>query len=310
MEKPVIGILTGPSCTGKSSLAMEWAKRHGQMELISADSILVYRDVNIGSAKPSVSERSEVPHHLVDILDPSESYTAGDFIRAVWNKIEEVESRQRRVLIVGGTGFYLKALLYGLWDSGKAQPEFRKTLENKTNAELYQDFKKVDSDWAVKITQGDRYRLIRALETIHHRGKTPSALQQEMPQTPHPRFELWVMDRDRQELENRIQKRSEAMLQEGLLEEVRGLRERFPDSRVLSSVGYRQACDFLDQKPPAGRKQSPGLKGLIDEISLGTRQLVKRQRTWFRGQASAQWFYLDQDKNKLEQAFQKAYGTS
>jgi tRNA dimethylallyltransferase len=214
-------ILTGPTATGKSALALKLAREHGRIEIINADSLLVYRGMDIGTAKPTQEERSSIPHHLIDIRNPDEAYTAGDFFKDATKTIEEIHARGNRALITGGTGFYLKALLYGLWDVPKGDPMIRSQLEMKTNEELFDELKKKDSIAALKIGPNDRYRLVRALELIVQTGKKPTELQKNLPEKPNPNFVLWILDRDNPELYERISRRTQSMLKEGLVDEAR-----------------------------------------------------------------------------------------
>ncbi|HUP58032.1 MAG TPA: tRNA (adenosine(37)-N6)-dimethylallyltransferase MiaA [Bdellovibrionota bacterium] len=302
-----IAILTGPTATGKSSLALELAERGGDIEIVNADSMLVYRGMDIGTAKPSAEERARVAHHLIDIRDPEESFTAGDFVRDVERALAEIAGRGRRALIVGGTGFYLKALLFGLWDAPKADPALRQELSARPAPELFTELEKVDRESAYRIGPADHYRLVRALELHRMTGKTPSELEAERPSKPDPRFELWVIDRLSAELMSRIRVRTKAMLDRGFIDEVSRVRERAPGSRALQAVGYAQVVAYLDAKPPGGRKIREGIGGLEDEIELATRQLVKRQRTWFKGQHEGLGFTLDRDREALVKAFDALY---
>jgi len=306
-----VAILTGPTATGKTGLALELAEKHGSIEIINADSLLVYRGMDIGTAKPSHEELKRVPHHLIDIRDPHEAFTAGDFHREATRAIDEIHARGKRALIVGGTGFYLKTLLYGLWPAPKSDPALRAQLENEQNADLYTRLEKRDPESALRIGGNDRYRLIRALEMIELSGKSPSEMQAQAPKDPDPRFELWVLDRSMEELARRIDERTSAMLQQGLIDEVKSLSSRYEHQefpRALSSVGYKETRDFLAGKPPEGRKIAPGLPGLESEIALSTRQLVKSQRTWFRGEKASKWFVLEQDRLSLQKAWNETYG--
>jgi tRNA dimethylallyltransferase len=283
----VTAILTGPTASGKTALALEIARaarRSGAagIELINADSMVVYRGMDIGTAKPSRAELEEIPHHLVDVRDPDEPFTAADFVRGVKDALEGIHERGNRALIVGGTGFYLKALLYGLWDAPEADPVIRARLEKLSLAELHARLARQDEASALRIGPHDQYRLVRALELIELTGKTPTQLQAEVQPQPDARFELWICDREPAELERRIHQRTRQMLDDGLLDEVARIRARYPAARSLGAVGYKEACAYLDGAPPAGRKIAPGLAGLQDEIELATRQLVKRQRTWFK----------------------------
>lgn len=306
-----VGILTGPTATGKSGLAIQLAIQNGNIEIINADSLLVYRGMDIGTAKPTLAEQKQIPHHLVDIRNPDEPFTAGEFVRTTLVCIEKIHQQGRRALIVGGTGFYLKALLYGLWEVPAVPPDLRKALEIRTNEELYAELKTSDPEAAERIGQNDRYRLVRGVELTRSTGKTLSELQSQLPQTPDPRFRLWILDRDQAELDSKIARRTDEMLQQGLIKEFEQIQSLYPDCRPLGSIGYAQVKAYLQGKAPEGRKVKPGLPGLKDEIELATRQLVKNQRTWLRNQNAkmpdSRWLYLERDRTLLEEEFKTVY---
>ena len=301
-----IAILTGPTATGKTSLALELA-RSAPVEIINADSMLVYREMDIGTAKPSVREREAVPHHLIDIRNPDEPFTAGDFVRSAHAAIDDIQSRGKRPLLVGGTGFYLKALLYGLWDAPRGDSALRARLESLTDQALFERLSTISAATAGRIGKNDRYRLIRSIEIFELTGKTPEALQAQASPAPDPRFELWVLDRPQEELMKRIHLRTRQMMEHGLVDEVESIQREFPTCRALKAVGYAQIVDYLAGTLPKGRKIPPGLNGVISEIELATRQLVKRQRTWFKGRPEARWFLLDRDQEALKKAFAAVY---
>jgi tRNA dimethylallyltransferase len=279
-------VLAGPTASGKTALALELvrvARKHGiELEIINSDSMQVYRGMDIGTAKPTREELAQAPHHLIDIRDPSEPFTAGDFIKAVRAAIADIEGRGKRALLVGGTGFYLRALFWGIWDSPAADPVIRARLDTLNVSDLHAALMSRDPKAAVRIGPADRYRLTRALELIELQGKSPSELEAEMSGAPDPRFELWIVDREADELESRMRLRVGHMLEAGLIEEVRAVREQHPTARALGAVGYKEVCAYLDGKAPDGRKIAPGLQGLQSEIELATRQLIKKQRTWFK----------------------------
>lgn len=282
------------------------------MEIINADSLLVFRGFDIGTAKPTKAEREEIPHHLVDIRDPNEPYTAGDFVRDCEIAITEIHGRGKRALIVGGTGFYLKAMLFGLWDAPKAPAELRAQFEARSNQELYDSLFARDEEAALRISRNDRYRLIRAAETLATTGRTPSELELEASSRPAVEgLSLFVTDRAVDELKTRIALRTEEMIAAGFVEEVRALRDRFPGVRPFESVGYAEAVAYLEGRPPDGRKIVAGTEGLKSEIRLATHQLAKRQRTWFHGQFTRvpdlKFFTLDADREKLDAALREIY---
>lgn len=307
-ERP-IPILTGPTATGKSAIALEWARKVGDLEIINADSLLVYRHFDIGTAKPTQTELAEVAHHLINIRNPDEVFTAGEFFRNAQAAIQEIESRGKRPVIVGGTGFYLQALLFGIWDAPPADPELRKRLETINIETLHRMLQEKDTEAARRIGPADRYRLVRALELIELSGQTPTELQGKTRKEPDPRFRLWIIDRSNEELHQRIHLRSQAMIEAGLIDEVRAIEEQYPSCRPLSSVGYAQVVQYLRGEKPHGRALREGILGLQDEIELSTRQLVKKQRTWFKNQCQkvphSRWFQLEKDRSLLEEAFTK-----
>ncbi len=304
-----ISILTGPTATGKSSIALQWARQNRDIEIINADSLLVYKKFNIGTAKPSAEELQEIPHHLIDLCEPDEVFTAGEFFRAAENSISDILKRGKKPLIVGGTGFYLQALLFGIWNAPAADPQIRQRLETLELPALYAKLNEKDPLSARRIGHSDRYRLVRALELIELSGQTPTELQAETKKDPDPRFQLLILDRDSEDLNQRIRIRTRLMLEANWLEEVQSLRAQYPNCRPLQSVGYAQVIQYLDGQKPQGRKISEGLRGLQEEVELATRQLVKKQRTWFKNQSKkvpqSRWFHLEKDLALLEETFTK-----
>ncbi len=300
-------ILTGPTASGKTSLALKTATLIPSIEIINADSLIVYRGATIGTAKPSLEKRREIPHHLIDLCDPKDTYTAGDFYRDAHAALKDIESRKKRALIVGGTGFYLKALIHGLWDAPKTDPNLRIELEKKSTPELFQElnqnFPKADQ----KIMPTDRYRIIRALEIAMLTKSALPELEKKLQAPADPRFFVAIIDRKDEDLQARVAQRTDQMLADGFVEEVKALLATTPDSKILSSVGYFQVANFLKGVTPTGRKMRPGLGGLKDEIILATKQLIKRQRTWFRSQTQGQSFTMDEDEEALLEKAKSIY---
>ncbi len=303
MVQPKTIILTGPTASGKTSLAIETG-----LEIINADSVCFYQEFNIGSAKPSPEEMAKVPHHLINVAHPNENYHAGQFLKDCTQKLEEIHARGNRAIIVGGSGFYLKALRLGLWEAPATDEVFRESLAHIDTPLLFEKLVKLDALHAQKIGPNDRYRIIRALEIMEMgSGKTPTELEAQMSREPDPRFELWVIDRDKEELENRIRERIQKMLSMGWIDETKKLRELYPTSKTLNAVGYRQVIDHLEEKFPKGRNKRAGLEGLIDEISLAHRQLAKTQRTWFKNLNPNESFVLDRDQVPLKEKLMNFY---
>jgi tRNA dimethylallyltransferase len=307
-ENPLSVILSGPTAAGKTAIAIELATRHSDIEIINADSLLIFNGMDIGTAKPAPQELAAIPHHLINILNPSQSFTAGDYVRLVTQTMNDIHERGKRAILVGGSGFYLKALIYGLWESPPADFKLRGELEKIASPDLYAELFKVDQESALRIGVNDRYRLVRAIELVRLTGKSPSILQTEQNRTPRPDLKLLVIDRPNEELSIRIRQRSQAMLEAGFVEEVRSIRSKFGESRALTAVGYAQVCAHLDGLAPQGRPLREGILGLQDEIELATRQLVKRQRTWFKSEKSATSYELERDHEKLRTELNLVYG--
>jgi tRNA dimethylallyltransferase len=301
-------ILSGPTASGKTGLAIALAQLFpGKIEIINADSLLFYRGMDIGTAKPTLEERAGIPHHLIDICNPDEPLSAGDFVRLVLPLLDRIHSEKKRAIIVGGSGFYLQAMLYGLWEAPPADPDLRKEMEQKTPMELFEALHALDPEAALRISAGDRYRLVRALEIHKLTGKTPSQLQAQERSDPDPRFELWVVDRKSEALEKAIEERSRKMLERGWIQETETLLAKYSGSRPLKAVGYRQIQDYLEGRRPPGRQIKAGLPGLLSEIELATRQLVKKQRTWFNSETHKKNFLLPEDFAVIETEFKKLY---
>lgn len=303
MEKIVI--LAGPTAVGKSSLAIEWAQLDPRIEIINADSVQIYSDTRIGSAQPSSDELKRIPHHLVGVCSPSAPITSSDFIGRTEAILDQILARGRIPLVVGGSGFYIQALMYGTWDTGPPDPELRKTLEATPLQKLYEELEKQDPETAYQVGPADRYRLVRSVELIRQSGKTPTYFRTQHVKVLKRPYELWLIERDRQDLLERVALRAQKMLQEGLIEETQSLLKFHPEARVLRSVGYAQVVNYLQGKSPQGRKIRSGVEGLEDEIFLATRQLIKAQRTWFKTQKIDQKFVLEQDRNSARSAWEK-----
>lgn len=294
-----IAILTGTTSSGKTEFALRFCERHPEIEIINADSLLVYRHFDIGTAKPTGTERAKIRHHLIDICDPVESYNAARFVTDAERAIAEIEKRGKRVLFVGGTGFYLKALLYGLWDAPKTDPALRAELEAQPSEALAHELARIDPETAQTTPISDRYRMIRAIEIFRLSSKRVSELKRNESGAADSRFRLLVADRKTEVLEKRIAERSRRMIETGLIEETERLKKAYPEARALQSVGYFETLRHLDRIPPPGRPADFSREGLAKEIALATRQLAKRQRTWFRSEKTSEFFDLDFDAEKL-----------
>jgi tRNA dimethylallyltransferase len=276
-------LLLGPTASGKSALAMALARRFPS-EIVSVDSAQVYRGMDVGTAKPTREERERVRHHLVDIVEPTEAYSAGRFRDDALRLIPEVRARGHLPILVGGTMLYFRALVQGLAELPRADPQVRAEIEARAAAEgwpaLHAELAKVDPATAARLDPGDPQRIQRALEVHRLSGKALSELQAARVSTPALPFEALQIALEpavRAVLHERIAQRFRGMLAHGLVEELEGLRLRYRLQASLPSmraVGYRQAWETLEGEKPAATLEARGI--------AATRQLAKRQLTWLR----------------------------
>ncbi len=294
-ELPVF-VLTGPTGVGKSDWAIRLAEE-APVEIVSVDSALVYRGLDIGSAKPPGALRERIPHHLIDICEPTASYSAGQFVTDAVARIGEIHARRRVPLFVGGTMLYLRALLHGLAPLPQASPELRAQLDARAEREgwpaLHAELLRVDPQAAARIARNDGQRIQRALEVYYTTGRPISELQRA---TVSPigelRLKYWVLaPRDRNMLHERLSGRFRSMMAAGFLDEVRGLRQRGDlTSRhpSMRSVGYRQLWAHLDGEYGLEEAERRGI--------FATRQLAKRQLTWLRAEKVPAWLDPEGDE--------------
>jgi tRNA dimethylallyltransferase len=275
----------GPTASGKSRLAMTLA-RHFPVELISVDSAQVYRGMDIGTAKPSADERTQVPHHLLDILDPAESYSAARFRHDALRLIAEIRARGRTPLLVGGTMLYFRALQHGLNDLPPADPVLRARLEADAAQfgwpALHARLARLDPETAVRLSPNDKQRVQRALEIIELSGVTPTEYYRQpnsMAGAPAPLVKLALCPAERADLHRSIETRLRQMMEQGFLEEVAGLHRRgdlHPDLPSIRAVGYRQLWQHLEG--------NCSLDEAVQRALFATRQFAKRQLTWLRSE--------------------------
>lgn len=282
VKEPILAIL-GPTASGKTQLALDLAKTH-PIEIISLDSALVYRDMDIGTAKPSPQELSAVPHHLINIISPLESYSAANFVSDAQKRIKEIQARQKTPVIVGGTMMYFKALTEGLTDLPTADKSTREALqqqkEQKGLAFLYQELQKIDPQTASRLKPNDAQRIERALEVYLLTGKTMSAHFNQAPKKTN-NLNLWTLaliPEQRQKLHEQIAKRFDLMIEQGFESEVRNLIAQYPelteDHPSIRCVGYRQMWQYNHHQLDFAQ--------MIERGVIATRQLAKRQLTWLR----------------------------
>ena len=273
--------LMGPTASGKTALAVSLVERF-PLEIISVDSALVYRGMNIGSAKPDAATLARAPHHLLDIRDPTEAYSAAAFCDDALRLMADIVARGKVPLLVGGTMLYFRALLQGLDDLPRADVALRKKLEAEAAARgwpaLHAELAAVDPVTAARLAPNDSQRIGRALEVFRLSGTPMSALlDRAQSELPYRVLQLALIPSDRAALHQRIAARFDAMLAEGLVDEVKSLRRTYalsPDLPAMRAVGYRQAWAYIDGEIDLNELRETGI--------AATRQLAKRQLTWLR----------------------------
>lgn len=297
MARPPAIFLMGPTAAGKTDLALRLV-RELPVEIISVDSAMVFKGMNIGTAKPDAALLAEAPHRLIDFLDPAESYSAARFRADALRHMEEISAAGRIPLLAGGTMLYFRTLLHGLSPLPEADPQIRADLEARAAAEgwpaLHAELASLDPVTAERLHPNDAQRIQRALEVYRVSGRPLSALQQGGEgDLPYAVLQLAVAPAERAELHARIERRFRQMLEQGLLDEVKALRDR-PDLHLglpaMRAVGYRQLWLHLDGAWDLAEATERGI--------AATRQLAKRQLTWLRGNAEVRW--LDSSRTDVE----------
>lgn len=280
-------VIVGPTAVGKTKLSIELARQFCG-EIISGDSMQVYCHMDIGTAKASPAERAEVPHHLIDFLDPASSFSVEEFQQLTRKKITQIQERNRLPMLVGGTGLYIQAVTHGYRFPGvEADPDFRQAMndlaEREGNEALLEKLRKVDPEAAARLHPNNRRRVIRALEVIHTTGQPFSQLVSKENQSPY--HLLWIgLTMPREMLYQRIEERVEQMVADGLVDEVARLREMGYNRELQSmqALGYKEIMDYLDG--------DLSLEEAIDQMKQGTRKYAKRQLSWFRRLKEINWF--------------------
>ena len=287
MDKIIV--IVGPTAVGKTALSIELAKKYDG-EIINADSMQVYRGLDIGTAKVTADEADGIVHHLIDIYEPNETYTVADFQKKAREKINEITSRGKLPIVVGGTGLYVQALIYD-YQLGKKEEvgdhqlreKYTQYAQNHGNLALWEQLKAKDELAADKIHFNNQRKVIRALEVFELTGQSIIA-PKETPQKCYDDF-LIGLTTDRALLYERINQRVYQMVEQGLMEEARSLLA-FPESQAALGIGYQEFFPYFEGKVP--------LETVIEEIQLHSRRYAKRQLTWFRNRMAPHWFDLVQ----------------
>jgi len=290
--------LTGPTASGKTEIGLELAERLGA-EIVSLDSMTLYREMDIGTAKPTIQQQHRVPHHLIDILAPSEEFSLSNYVDAAKTAIADIRGRGREVLFVGGTPLYLKALLRGIFQGPPADWEFRQQIEEELQSvglqALHQRLQQVDPLSAAKLHPHDKRRIIRALEVYRLTGRPISHLQTQFDEgRPAEQCRVFVVGWPRDVLHERIHRRVEAMFAAGLVDEVRGILARHHSlSRTArQAVGYREVIHGLEQSSP--------LAETVEAVKTRTRRFARHQETWFRSLSECRFVIRTGDDDQSE----------
>nr|WP_263328652.1 tRNA (adenosine(37)-N6)-dimethylallyltransferase MiaA [Neobacillus sp. Marseille-Q6967] len=280
-------VIIGPTAVGKTKLSIELAK-HFNGEIISGDSMQVYRGMDIGTAKVKLDEMEGIPHHLIDIKEPDESFSVAEFQQLVRAKITEIASRGKLPIIVGGTGLYIQSVIYDYqFSDAPADEEFRLQLEERAkiigHEALHEELKQIDPESAAGIHPNNVRRVIRALEIYHCTGKIMSESQKEQQPDLLYQTALIGLTMEREKLYDRINLRVNLMVEEGLIDEVSQLHKQgLRDCQSIQAIGYKEIYDYLDHKV--------SLEDAIENLKQNSRRYAKRQLTWFRNKMEVEWF--------------------
>ncbi len=290
-------IIAGPTATGKSERSFHLAKRLNS-EIISADSMQVYRYFDIGTAKPTIKDRKTIPHHLTDIINPDEEYNAGRFKKDGGKIINKLHAKGKIPIVSGGTGLYISAIARGLSMAAPSDPEVRKNLRKSLEKEgckaMHNELLKVDPDAAKKINPADKFRIERALEVYYLTGKPMSSLQSSEKHEINQYDVLYlVLNMDRSLLYQRINERVNRMIKKGLVNEVKAILARGYSDRLkpFQSIGYKEIVQYL--------RKELALEKAVENIKKETRNFAKRQLTWFKKVSSIKWIEVDVEKPEM-----------
>jgi tRNA dimethylallyltransferase len=288
MEREKLVVIIGPTAVGKTKLSIDIAKNFNG-EIISGDSMQIYRTMDIGTAKITPEEMEGIPHHLIDIKDPVDHYSAAEFQESVRALIKDITSRKKLPIIVGGTGLYIQSVIYDYQFSEKgSDPKIRESLEKEVAEQgigpIYDRLQKIDPVASVKIHPNNHRRVIRALEIYLTTGKTMSEyLEEQEEEVLLYDVALVGLTMDRKKLYERINYRVDKMMDEGLLEEVKALHEQgLREVQSIQAIGYKEIYDYLDQ--------STTLDEAVELLKRNSRRYAKRQLTWFRNKMDVTWF--------------------
>ena len=295
MDKPKVIVICGPTASGKASLGIKLANRING-EIISCDSMQIYKDMDIGTAKPTLEERNAAKHYLVDFVSPDKRYSVADYKKDAEETIDKIISEGKTPIIVGGTGLYLNSLVYGIeYPNIETDLKYREELENRVLAEglgkLYDEAAEIDPEAIKKISPNDKKRILRILEIYHAAGKTKTEMEIESKKKGVKYdYRIFVLNMERGKLYDRINKRVDIMIENGLEEEVRKLIEKYTKfPTAMQGLGYKEIIEYFDNK--ITRDEA------IEKIKMESRRYAKRQITWFKSYKNAIWLDAENENN-------------
>lgn len=301
MEQPKVIVICGPTASGKTALSIELAKKING-EIISSDSMQIYKDMDIGTAKPSQEEMQGIKHYLLDFVEPDQRYSVAEYKKDAEKAIGEILSKGKTPIIVGGTGLYVDSLIYGIeYQDIELDEKYRKELEDRANNEgleaLYNEANSIDPQAMEKISVNDKKRIIRVLEIYKATGKTKT--EQEIESRKNGvkyDYRVFAINWDREKLYERINKRVDIMIEQGLIQEVQTLLQKYTEfPTAMQGLGYKEVVEYL--KGDITKEQ------MIDKIKLETRRYAKRQITWFKKNKQTIWI----EPNDLQKILDEMY---
>ena len=293
MQKEKVIVICGPTASGKTALSIELAKQING-EIVSADSMQIYKDMDIGTAKPTKEEMQGIKHYLIDFVSPDERYSVADYKQDAKKAIREILKKGKVPIIVGGTGLYIDSLIYEIeypnieFDE-KYREKLEKEVEEKGLEELYERAKEVDVEATKKISKNDKKRILRILEIYHATGKnkTEQEIESRKKEVEFD-YKVYALNWDREKLYERINKRVDIMIEQGLIEEVKNVHEKYNEfPTAMQGLGYKEVVEYLENKTTK--------EEMVEKIKQETRRYAKRQMTWFRKNKQTIWLNAEEE---------------
>lgn len=286
MSKPKVIVIGGPTASGKTALSIELAKTING-EIVSADSMQIYKEMDIGTAKPEEEEKQNIKHYMLDIIEPNQRYSVADYKRDAKQAIREIVQKGKTPIVIGGTGLYIDSLIYEIeYPEIEIDLSYRKHLEELVEKQgllsLYEKAKQIDEKAMEKISKNDKKRILRVLEIYHQTGKTKTELDEQSKKEPEFDYKMFAINMNRELLYSRINKRVDIMLKKGLIQEVQEIYNKYKEfSTAMQALGYKEVVEYLEQKITKDE--------MIEKIKMESRRYAKRQLTWFRKNKQTIW---------------------